>query len=495
MKRMLRLGSGVLGSLAGTLAFATVSLPAPNDTETVSSLLQRSRPYLPKSTLPLPSNTVLPARHINLREALLLALRSNQNIKSSELQRIVDKYAVILAKQVFRPQYTFQATEGLNPSVPPAYTFTPNVSLLTPIGSQFNMGYSNNLNGGPGGMTFSWEQPLMKGFGAVNTVGLYDAFAGEEVAKLSFKSNMINDVVAVISAYRALIEDYRNLVIQKRTLRQSEESLKHYELKVKVGKMAPSDLFQQKATVETTRLALVQQENSLQQNYQSFLSTLGLLPNANLKIDTTLATPHFPLPNKEEAIQRALHGNIAYRQALIGLGNTRRALITARDGRKWTLNVTGSAQLGQASNPIGIRNPGSGPSLLFDLEIPIDNVQGKADEINAKVALEQAKLLLEQQRLNLRRQVITQLQTVESAWEQIKVSRAAVASQVATLNAARLKLRYGRSSVFEVTQDQNQLLSQQTALIGTEIAYLNSVTALHKIWGDVLDVWSIQLRY
>lgn len=493
-KRQLCLG--ILCSLAGSLAFGDVSLPAPQASETEPSLLKLSHPYLPEMTLPLPAHTVLPARRLTLRDALLLALRSNPDIKSSEIQRIVDKYAVILAKQVFRPQYVFRATQTIDRSAKTAYTFTPSVSILTPIGSEISMDYTNNLNGGAGGMTFTWKQPLIKNFGTVNTIELYDVFANEAIAKLTFKGNIINDIIAVISAYRQLVSDYNSLDIQKRTLLESEQSLKQYELKVKVGKMAPSDLLQQKATVETTKLALVQQQNSLQQDYQSFLSTIGLVPSAKLTIEKKLVTKRYRLPNQEDAIQRALHGNIVYRQALIQLENTRRAIITAKNERKWTLDVTGSAQLGQANNPIGIANRGgSGPSVMLDLEIPIDNVQGKADEVDAKVALEQAKLLLEQQKEDLIRQVMTQLQTIYSDWQQIQVSRSAVSLQTATLKAARLKLSYGRSTVFEVTQDQDQLLEQETSLVSTEITYLNDITTLHNIWGDTLDIWSIQLRY
>ncbi|MCB1826847.1 MAG: TolC family protein [Coxiellaceae bacterium] len=453
--------------------------------------------YMPAIQLPepLPSYLLSSPRHLTLREAIMLAIRENPNIRSSELQRIVDKFTLILAKEVFQPQYTFKATQSLDHSMKPAYTFTPTVSVKTPLGTQLSVDYANNLDGGSGGATFSVTQPLLKDFGAVNTVPLYDAFNNEAVAKMNFKNNVINSIDAVITAYRTLVSDYKNVEIQKRTLKETLESLKQYQLKVKVGKMAPSDLLQQKATVATTRLALVQQQNALQQNYQQFLSTIGLMPNAQLQIVTDISIDEYPLPTESDAIKRALNNNIAYRQALLQLENTKRAILTAQNQRRWSLNASATATLGQAAKPVGIVDPGTGPTFSLDLEIPIDNVGGQAAEVDARVAYEQAKLALEQQKEDLIRRVMTQLQTIRSDWQQIQVSKTAVTLQAQTLKAAKLKLNYGRSTVFEVTQDQDQLLSQQTALVSTEITYLNDITALHKIWGDTLDVWSIQLRY
>lgn len=487
MKRKIVYVAGIVCCLYNTLTYSSVA---------ISGLLKLDESYLPNVSLPPPTVSVVPPKTLSLREAIMLALRNNQGVKSSEIQRIVDKYQVILAKQVFRPQYRFRFTQTLDHSMKPAYTLTPSVSILTPVGSVFNVDYANNLKGGPGAATFTWKQPLIRDFGAVNTVPLYDALTNEKVAKLTFKNNVISAVVGVITAYRQLVQDYNNLDIQKRFLKESAEALTQYKLKVKVGKMAPSDILQQRANYETTKLAVVQQKNALQQNYQNFLSALGLVPDAKLNIAKKIQIKHFPLPSKKVAIQLALKGNIAYRQALLQLENTQRAIITAANERKWKLNFVTSATLGTPGDPSGrITTPGRGPTFFVDLQIPIDNVQGKADEVDARVRLEQAKLALEQRKEDLIRQVETQMQTIRSDWEQIKVSRNAVALQAATLKAARLRLNYGRSTVFEVTQDQDLLLQQETALVGTEITYLNDITGLQTIWGNTLNIWDIQLRY
>lgn len=484
-------------------------LPPPRATHTTPSVLVDPmiglpynylppyEPVGPETPLPLPTATLHPPKLLTLRDAIMLALRSNESVLSSELQRIVDKYQVILAREVFQPQYTFKLNSTLTRGLKPAWNFTPTLSVLTPIGTQINIDYQNNfLRGSPGAATVTVMQPFLKGFGKVNTVGYYDALTSEEVAKLGFKNNIIAVVVAVIQSYRTLVQDYKNLDIQKRTLKESANALKQYELQVKVGKMAPSDLLQQKSTYATTKLALVQQEDSLHQNYQTFLNNLGLVPTAKLRIVKKIDKKSYPVPSQDDAIRRAMAGNIQYRTDLLNLENTRRAIITAKDSRKWTFDVTASTVIGTTQDPNLITGPeGSGPVLGFDFEIPIDNVQGKADLVSARVALEQAKLALENEKENLIRQVITQLETIHNQEEQIKVSETQVKMSALALKAARIKLKYGRSTVFEVTTDQDQLLTQETALVGTRITYMNSVTSFYALLGETLDKWNIKLKY
>ncbi len=498
------IGMGPVVFAAGVLP-APMFLPPPRATHTTPSFLVNpmvglphnyTPPYQPNLSLPLPSPTLIPPKVLSLRDAIMLALRSNQSVASSEIQRIVDKYAVILARQVFRPQYTFKLTSTVDRAIPTAWDFTPTFKVLTPIGTEVSIDYSNTFQKSPGLATITVRQPLLKGFGAVNTVTYYDALVTEEIAKLTFKNNIIAVVDAVITSYRTLVGDHNNLKIQRRTLKESAKALKQYELKVKVGKMAPSDLLQQKSNYATTQLALVQQENTTQQDYQTFLQNMGFVPTAVLTIKKALKTTGFKIPSMDDAIKRGLDGNIAYHQSLLTLENTQRAIITAKDGRKWTFDVTASTAFGIATNPSQSPGPeGSGPRVAFDFEIPIDNVQGKADLVDARIAVEQARLTLEQTRDALIGTVISQLRTLKNDQKQIDIAETGVKMQRLTLKAARIKLKYGKSTVFEVTQDQDQLLSQETSLVETKISYLNDITNLYSIFGETLDRWEIKLRY
>ncbi len=516
----------------------TYQLPQPSATATHSEQTQlEPYPYHPLGSyalpyqpelLPKPQITHITPKKLSLRDAILLALRNNPDVKSSELTRITDKYAVMLAHWEFEPQYSFSTEASFNNLGNPTYSLNPGVNLKTPIGTTLNLSYTNSLDGGAIG-TATITQPLLKGFGAVNLIGYENAMDGEETAKLTFKNSIITAVIAVIKNYRSLVEDYNNLDIQRRTLKEVQQQVHQAKISVKAGKLAPSELVQQQVTLETTRLALVQEENSLQTNYQTFLSSIGLIPNAKLIIKRDIDFKVYKLPDEKALTSLALANNIDYQQSVIQLRATKRGIFSAEDARKWQLNMTatgsvvksegafvsGANQFSVNGIPINMTGmDGSGTtvvnfgnglsgngesqvntSLMFNLNIPIDDLQTKADLVNSKVAYEQARLALEQKKEDLIRNVMTQLETVKNQLQQVRISERTVKLQKQNLKASQIKFKYGKSTAFEVTQIQDQLLQQETSLVGSKIQYLNNVTDLYQTLGITLDKWDVQLRY
>jgi len=269
------------------------------------------------------------------------------------------------------------------------------------------------------------------------------------------------------------------------------------KLRVKAGQVAPADLTQEEANVESTRLGVVQNEDALRNAYQAFLSALGLVPSADILIDRAIRIDQVKIPDLPICIQTALKNNIAYQTALIQLNITKRALITAQNARKWTLNVVSSATVGAQRAGIGspITSSDTNPTLALSLSIPIDNIQAKQGEESAKIGIEDAKINLEQTKEQLVRTVIDQWEGIRNQRRQVEIAELSVNLQQKTLDNAKLKLKYGKTSVFETTTLETNLLSQQVGLIGEKITYLNDATDLYQTMGLTLDQWKISLKY
>src|SRR3989344_1470399 len=124
---------------------------------------------------------------LTLQDAVLLALRTNPNIESYELQRVLDKFALDLAHDAFAPHFTLAANYGLATGVPPTYSLNPSVQMQTPIGTTINFAYPNSLSGG-GQQTLTLTQPLLQGAGEVNAVPLKNAMDSELVNRLNSDS-------------------------------------------------------------------------------------------------------------------------------------------------------------------------------------------------------------------------------------------------------------------------------------------------------------------
>lgn len=455
--------------------------------------------YKTLADIPEPNAFPAVAKPMSLREAIALSLRTNPGVQVAELQRIVDKFGLEASLQQYWIQWTpFTASSTVQNGTPPVWSAGSGIAYNAPTGTSVSIQHTNNLLGGTGSTVLTGTQQLLQGFGLQNgMVNYQNAVDNETIARLNFKNNVITDVIDVINAYNALVEAYSSLDVNKESLKDQEISVKQSKLQVQAGVMARSDLLQQQQNLETTRLGLVAQELSVETTYQAFLTQLGMQPTAKIVIDRHIQIAYQRIPSLQKCIELALKHNIAYQQAVISLGITKRALITAINNRKWTLTATSATTLGSQRSAPGqsISSLSTNPTLAFNLSVPIDQIALKAAVVDAQEAIETAKINLEQSKEALVGQVINQLQTIANQKEQITISELALKMQQQTLDNTNLKLKYGKTTVFEVNTMQNQLLQEQVSLINSQISYLNDVDALYQILGLTLEKWNIKLRY
>lgn len=462
--------------------------------------------------LPPPHVTRRGTLKLGLREAILLSLRNNPDIQSTELNRITDKFAVVLAHNFFEPQYNLGFGSTVAQGSKQVYTTDAGITLNNTIGTQFGVSYYNTYgdggSGGAGQTAFTIKQPLLKGAGSeVNTINWFDTLDSENQARLSFKSSMMSQAVAVIQSYRQLIQDYQNITIQEHSLKSSAEMVRQAKLKYKVGNLAHSDLLQQQANYETTQLTLLNQKSSLISDYQNFLQLLGLKSSAKVVIDKQPETIKVEdIPSLDRAIQSALKGNVNYQQLLISIKASERAVVSAKDAARWQLDLMGSFNIsGQDSEPTFVTVDGvttvqqypvqGSPSATLNLTIPIDDISSKQAIVSAEVALRQSRLALESAKLSLISQITNEVEQIRNQQRTLQSAQRQVDFQKQSYQAATIKYRYGRTTTFELNQIKDQLLAQEISLVNDRIALLNQITTLNQDLGLTLKKWDIHLRY
>lgn len=471
-----------------TVAAAQTQLPPP-----------AAESVLPTPTLPSPKTISETPVHLSLKEAIALALRSNPAVRISELQRILDKFGLATVMQTYGVVWTpFTASATLQKHVYPVWSAGTGFSVAAPSGTTIGLSHTTNLLGGAGNTGLTVTQHLLQGFGfAVNRVNAQNAMDTERIARLTFKNSVIDVVNTVITNYRALVESYNNLTTSQQTLKSQEKGVWQSKLQVKAGKMAPADLLQQEENLETTRLSVVQAEDALRDAYQTFLSSLGLSPTKKLLIDRSIVVNTKKVPSLDHCIAIALKNNIAYQTALLQLKITKRALITAEDADKWTLDVTGTKNFGDQRTGVGqpLTSLTTNPTLAVSLSVPINDISLKQAVESAKIGIQDAELNLHQQKEDLIRSVMNEYETIKNQESQLNISERAVMMQEKTVENTKLKLKYGKTTIFEVNTLENELLSQKIALIATKISYLNAVTTLYQTLGLTLKQWHVHLRY
>jgi len=461
---------------------------------------------------------------LNLKDAIFLALRNNSSIKSTELNRITQKYSVVVAKHAFEPNYTLtgsylysQSSSGKSNSYSTATNLTPAVSLKDVYGTTFSLNMSNPLGRyyNPS-LQLQVLQPLLRGFGReITEAALRNALDTEEINKLMLKKNVSNMVVTIISNYFNWVLQTARLKIDQQTLASYERNVTNDELKLSLGKIAKNDLVQDLARVAGQKVSIESDLNSISQ------ARLTLLKNMGLDADTPIKAPEDinyeevvnifkgpylkstgdEFPKIEKCLELTFANDPTYKSTEYTLRQTRRNLAVAENNMRWQLNLTATAQRGGGSG--GGANAGI-ESLLnarnhseqarLDLTIPVDDVNLKASLLNTRVALQAAEINFRDLKRQMEINVFNMRNTAISDYKRLQLNRNALELQRKTVEIAQLKHDYGKISSFELIKDQETLHSTEINFLQTEVNYLNGLRDFNETMGVTLEVWGIELR-
>lgn len=452
---------------------------------------------------------------ITLKDAIMLALRNNPDLESAELDRITQKFALVVAENEFEPQISltgnFTDTRDTTNHTP-AYTrstdLTPEISLKNHYGTTFTLSNDNpttNSSYVPT-MSLTITQPLIKGFGrALVDQALNNALDTEATNKLQLKAKVIDTIDAVMNDYFAVMQAKQQLQVDKRNLENNETLVKNDRYTIAAGETAASDIYQDEAQVASAKASIQNQLNILQQSKLTLLKDLGLPPTTEFNIPAETKVNEItsvltggralaPLP----IIKKMMIGNnIQYQVDGIGMRTTRRALISARDELKPQLDLTGTFDRGGGARGMRSLSDSSthSESVKLDLTVPIDDVKSKSDVIGAKIALEQAEIAYQNERRTLEVTAMTDWKDVQQRKEQLVLDNQAAELQNKTYEMAKLKRAAGKISSFELIKNQEDLKTAEQTLVNDVISYLQSLETLNKDMGITLDLLGIKIRY
>lgn len=461
-----------------------------------------------------------PAIELTLHDAIFLALRHNPNILQSEIQRVADKYALIVAKNQFELQYQLTGNATYTHSIlndqetkTGSYGLSPTVSLESHYGTQMQVAADNAYANGhyTPGVTFSVTQPLIQGFGRpVVDAALNNAKDSELINQMNFKQTAISTVAQVINDYLSWIQSYQQIGVDKQSLQNYQLTVKNDQSLIKAGRMARADIVQAQAQVASQEATIQADLNNINSAKNQLLDDLGLPPQLNI-----IAPKNFnfaatekeilgssALPAQQDSEKIGLDNNLELKTANITLRTLQRSLLVAEDQRRWSVNlvaseqrtgVPGTNQQNSINNLIGDNNHTEQVGLA--LTIPIDDVSAQANVVDQKVALEKAQIALQEAKRQLAENIDTQYQSVITSKQGLALSENALALQKQTVHISQQKQIAGRASTFEVLSNQKDLAEQQESLVSSQIAYLKSIVSLQSTLGTTLDPWQIHIKY
>ncbi|QIH08199.1 MULTISPECIES: TolC family protein [unclassified Pseudomonas] len=444
---------------------------------------------------------------LTLADAVYLGLRNNRTIRSAYLDRVTQKYDLLVAEDTFNPKFsingTYQANRGSADGVRNA-TLKPSSTLLTEYGTRLNLAWNQELSNANragynrrDGLDLSIIQPLLKGAGwDVTTAPLRLARLNEQANRLNLKAGVAQTISAVISAYRDLLRAQEQLTIVEAALKRANALLDVNRALIAAGRMAEFEIVQTEADIATQELGVEDARNQVDSNRLSLLRLLALDLSARVRASDALQATQISI-GRQEALRLAQIQQPNYLATLLGSQQADLNLVVAKSQGLWDVSLVAGAN--QVRNRYD-NDSGNGSRRNWDsyagvqVQIPIGDPKTRQQEVQARVAVEKQELTIAEARQELERNVNDVVRDLGTRWRQYEISQRAVELSRRKLEIEREKLSAGRSSNFQVLSYENDLRTSENARLNTLIAYLNAQTQLDLTLGTTLETWDIELN-
>lgn len=367
-----------------------------------------------------------------------------------------------------------------------------------------------------------FAQPLLRGAGRSNNTR-YIAIAknNTHISKEVLEAQAIATVSGVQNLYYDLISLQDAVTVQEKALDAAETLLSNDRQQLSLGRMAPIDLAQAEALVESVRLGLMQvsalrdqQEVVLQSvlDPESLLGQKGPFPKL-VAIDQ-LTPPADVFAPVDGLVRTALSKRPDLQQARLQISNGEKFVAADKNATRPELDLYGEFQsrgvIDPSLIPIG-GDPSTGTALLttvptggtrssriysFGLQfnLPIQNRVAQADLAADQVQLRQQHLRLTQLEAQVAAEVRNAIIGLNAAKQAAQAAAASRMLQEQLLAAEQEKFQAGRATNFSVIQQEAYLAQAQATEIVAKAAWNKAATQLTRALGLTLEENGIALE-
>ncbi|HTA68185.1 MAG TPA: TolC family protein [Bryobacteraceae bacterium] len=367
------------------------------------------------------------------------------------------------------------------------------------------------------------QHNLLRGFGvAVNARTITVAKMNLSTTDLNFKTQVIAIVSQVLNQYYGLAADYEDLKAKRNAAEVAQTFLADVNREVNIGSVAPTDLINAQAQAVISQQAVVDSEASLRQQevaLKNLLSRTGLtdplLAGARVvPVDPLQIPAREELPPMEAMVKQALANRsdlaaeaandkatevstLGTRNGVLpnlqvfgaetnaGLAGVPRTVVT--NGQVETADRYFVGGIGTALGEVFRRNFPTNRIGAF-YQGPLGNRQALADQAIDQLQLRQSQLNTRKDRNQVEvdvRNYVVALQQARSRYEAAVQNRQL---QQQLLDAEQKRFRLGASIPYNVTLQQRDLITAQSAEVAALDSYSSARIALDQTLGTTLEV-------
>ncbi len=443
---------------------------------------------------------------MSLADCIATAVRENRTIKNAYLDRIVQKYDLRVAEDIFNPKLILspgvQASggSGTMPNIAVA-DVSGTVTEQLPTGAAISLSakhiFTSMDNVHPTrayGWDISLTQPLLKGAGfEVNTASITSARRSELSNILSLKATLMDTLTSVVTAYRSYIQAIKSLEISRQSLVRSRELIETNKELIAAGRMAAIESVQSEADVANKEFSLLSTENAVSAARLALTKAIDIDKNSVITPIEETRIP--PVPYRlEQAKKLAFENRPDYQSSLLGYENAKLQLVIAKNSTLWDLSFTsGYGEIYTREGAPGSNSFGGAWSAGLKLSVPIGDLSIQQGLLSSEIALKKLEHDMARQRDNIEIEVQDALRSAEMNLRQIKLATLSRTLTEQKVEIETDKLKAGRSTNFQLVSFQNDLVNARNGELDATITYLNALTSLDRTLGITLDTWGVSL--
>jgi outer membrane protein len=360
--------------------------------------------------------------------------------------------------------------------------------------SDFNPSYSS-------GLALNLTQPLMRGFGTINTIPIRAAELSLGIAEVGYRDRALDVIQSTEGAYYLLTGAREQVQVFRASMQLAETLLKEAEGRHRVGMATRLDRLQAQVGIANARLNLLQAEKTAQTSEDNLLALIGQFaldqPLGPTVVDDT--APSRPA-NVDESYAMALEAQPAYRNARTSLELTKLQLVLAKDDLKPSVNLGLSLDLGgqdrsrnQAFEDV-FESERSTWQAGLTVTYPLGRVGEKARYRQARTALSREELALHQLEQQILVSVREAVRNIETAQESVKIAALAANLSDQQRDAENKRFRAGLSTSRRVLEAQTDLERARVAELQAKLDLRVAWSALYRIEGSALQRYGIDLE-
>jgi len=356
------------------------------------------------------------------------------------------------------------------------------------------------------GMTFGAYliQPLLRGFGpSVTNAPIKIAMLEEKMAREDFRNYVITELTASVQDYWDLVFAINNYELKNLSLKRSLELLRANQAKLDAGTVAPNEVLQAQAEVSKREADVISARSLIATAQDSLKRRMNITEgseqwNYNL---IPLDRPQFaPLNLNEEAVyQEAVGSRPDYRRILYGI---ERAGVQKMVAKNNTLpNVSAVAGYEVSDSDSSTRDDfsrldgdtdGHGYNVGLQASHYLQNRSAKAVYRQSQDAEKQQQELKRSTEEIIRLEVRNAIRNIETNMRLIAAGDSWVKAEDDKLKAELQRYEVGYTTIFEVIQFQEDLVSAQVQYLQAVINFNKALIELQRGKASFLQDYRVE---